>query len=105
MYRLQGSQIQQEKKRNTLSEIMTPINKSTPNLLLGFDANQPKLFLESSFPTHKVASFPVKDDVISTFPNNPASCNHDLSENAMTKGSPSFNYHVKGIQIQVPMDV
>ena len=51
MYRLQGSQIQQEKKRNTLSEIMKPINKSTTNLLLGFGANQPKLFLESYLPT------------------------------------------------------
>ena len=57
MYRLQGSQIQQEKKRNTLSEIMTPINKSTPNLLLGFDANQPKLFLESYFATQLAAAF------------------------------------------------
>jgi len=56
-------------------------------------------------PNREVTNSIVKNDVISSFPNNPASCNHDLSENAMTKGSPSFNYHVKGIQIQVPMDV
>ena len=56
MYRLQGSQ-SQSTKVNTLREILTPTSKSSPDLLLGFDANQPKLFLESSFPTHEVATF------------------------------------------------
>jgi hypothetical protein len=71
---LQSSQ-SQNTKANTLREILTPTSKSSPDLLLSFDANQPKLFLESNFPTHEIAILSVKDDVISTFLDYLASCN------------------------------
>lgn len=40
-------------KGNTLCEILAPTSKGIPDFLLGFDANQPKLFLEGRFPVVK----------------------------------------------------
>jgi hypothetical protein len=53
MYRLQGSQSQKAEKGNALCEILTPTSKGIPDFLLGFDANQPNLFLEGRFPILK----------------------------------------------------
>jgi hypothetical protein len=89
IYSLQGSQ-SQKAKRSTLREILTPTNKGVSSPLLGFDTNQSKFYFEGSFPTHNITTFPVKNNVISTFPNYPAGCDDQFSEDAASQISSSL---------------
>jgi hypothetical protein len=46
----------------------------------------------------------VKDDFIPSFPDNPASCDHDLSKNSAVESLSSLENHIQRTEVQVPYD-
>jgi hypothetical protein len=58
--------------------------------LLGFDTNQSKFFFKGSFPTHDIAAFPIKNNVILTFPDYPEGCDDQFFEDTASKISSSL---------------
>lgn len=60
--------------------------KQNTYIINEFDGNKPMLFLESSVPTHVIASFSVKD-VISTLPDYRAGCETNSLEILLPKSA------------------
>jgi hypothetical protein len=72
-----GPKIKQKKK-----ELYVELSLQTDRGPFVAGTDQTKLFLERFLPNQKITSSIVKNDVIPGRPDNPTSCDHDLSENA-----------------------
>jgi len=76
----------EKRDKKGLSVNLLPHAQRPFQALLGFNAHQPKLLLEIDLPFYEVAALIVKDDTISSCPNNPTSSDDNFSENRSVKG-------------------
>lgn len=72
-----------------------------PNRSFGFDANQTNLSPEILFPTLQGVINIVKNNSISSSPNDPASCYDNSPENVTTKVISGFDNHVQRLQLKI----
>lgn len=71
---------------------------------LGLGTHQTKFKFELTFPSNKIHLTMIKDDTISSYPDDPASYNSNLSEDGAVKVCSGLKHHVKRTKVQVPID-